>query len=49
MIKKLPIQVIPFDIEELLKDMDVDKVSYINDASNNLQQTAEISNYEGYS
>jgi hypothetical protein len=41
MIKKLPIQVIPFDIEELLKDMDVDKVSYINDASNNLQQTAD--------
>jgi len=41
MIKKLPIQVIPFDIEELLKDMEVDKVSYINDASNNLQQTAD--------
>ena len=41
MIKKLPIQKIPFDVEELLKDMDVDKVAYINDASNNLKQTAE--------
>ncbi len=32
---------VPFDIKELLKDVDVDKVAFINDASHNLQQTAE--------
>ena len=41
MIKKLPRQVIPFDIELLLKDIDIEKVAGINDASNNLKQTAE--------
>jgi len=32
---------VPFDIKELLKDVDIEKVAFINDASNNLQQTSE--------
>ena len=39
--KYLGNKTIPFDIKELLKDVDVDKVAFINDASHNLQQTAE--------
>ena len=41
MIKYLGNKSIPFDIEELLKDIDINKVAFINDASHNLQQTAE--------
>ena len=37
MIKKLPRQVIPFDIELLLKDIDIEKVAFINDAAANLK------------
>ena len=37
MIKKLPMQVIPFDIELLLKDIDIEKVAIINDAADNLK------------
>ena len=39
--KYLGNKTIPFDIKELLKDVDIEKVSSINDASNNLKQTAE--------
>jgi len=41
MLKYLGNKSIPFDIEELLKDIDVNKVAFINDASHNLQQTAD--------
>ena len=39
--KYLGNKTIPFDIKEVVKDIDVDKVAFINDASHNLQQTAE--------
>jgi hypothetical protein len=41
MLNYLGNKTIPFDIEELLKIIDINKVAFINDASHNLQQTAD--------
>ena len=41
MLKYLGNKTIPFDIEELLKIIDINKVAFKNDASHNLQQTAD--------
>jgi hypothetical protein len=41
LVKKLLNQTIPFDIEEVVKKIDINKVAFINDASHNLQQTAD--------
>jgi hypothetical protein len=41
MLKYLGNKPIPFDIDVLVKTIDVNKVAFINDASHNLQQTAE--------
>ena len=46
MIRKLPRQVIPFDIEDLLKDIDINKVAFINDAAANLKTVDK--DYENY-
>ena len=41
MLKYLGNKTIPFDIEELLKTIDIDKVAFINDASHNLCPSTE--------
>ena len=41
MLKYLGNKTIPLDIDELVKTIDVNKVAFINDASHNLQQTAD--------
>ena len=41
MIKYLGNKTISFDIEELLKNIDVNKVAFINDASRNLCPSAD--------
>ena len=46
MIKKLPRQEILFDIEDLLKDIDIEKVAFINDAAANLKTVDK--DYENY-
>ena len=46
MIKKLHRQEILFDIEDLLKDIDIEKVAFINDAAANLKTVDK--HYENY-
>ena len=43
MIKYLGNKTIPFDIKEVVKDIDVDKVAFINDASKNMKTENKVS------
>ena len=43
MIKYLGNKTIPFDIKEVVKDIDVDKVAFINDASENMKTKNKVS------